>query len=277
MTFERAKVMGILNVTPDSFYSESRASEEDKIEERIREIEEQGADIIDIGGCSTRPGSESVSAEEEWARVKRALEIMKTSGCSLPVSLDTFRAEIARRGVEEYGVAIINDISGGSLDAEMFKTVGRLQVPYVLTHMRGTPHTMQQFADYNDVVAEVIKELSWKANELHSLGVNDVIIDPGFGFAKTAVQNFRLLGALDQVCAMGMPVLAGVSRKSFITRALGCEPAEALAGTLAAETIALMKGASILRVHDVKQAVEIVTIAEKTKGPELEEAMATGL
>lgn len=265
MLLDIPRVMGILNVTPDSFQSAGRCKSEKEIIRRIEEIEEQGADIIDIGGCSTRPGSIPPSAEDEWQRVENALKCHRLSGSRLPVSIDTFRAEIARRAVEKYGVAIINDISGGNLDPEMFTTVAGLHVPYVLTHMRGTPATMQQHVNYSDVTAEVITELSWKSYELHKMGVCDVIIDPGFGFAKTLGQNFRLLDELQEIVDMGMPVLVGLSRKSMVTKTLGCTPEEALGGTIALNTVALMKGAAILRVHDVREAVETVKMVCQLK------------
>ena len=266
MKLDVAKVMGILNVTPDSFYDGGRYTEEDRIRNRIIQIVEEGADIIDVGGCSTRPGANLLSLEEEWARLSPVLKLISEIAPEIPVSVDTFRAEIACRSVEEFGIALINDISGGTLDPEMWETVAKLHVPYVLMHMRGNPMTMQSECKYEDVTAEVIKDLSWKIHELHLLGVCDVIVDPGFGFAKNREQNFILLNHLDEFCKMGYPILVGVSRKSMIAKTLGCSADESLAGTIALDAIALEKGADIVRVHDVKAAVDTVKlIAEMRK------------
>ncbi|MDE5882026.1 MAG: dihydropteroate synthase [Muribaculaceae bacterium] len=254
------KVMGIVNVTPDSFYASGRTPDTEAVERRILQLRDEGADIIDIGGCSTRPGAEDVTTEEEYSRLSVALEVIHHLWQEVPVSVDTYRAEVARRCVEEWGVDIINDVAGGTLDPEMWKTVAELRVAYVLMHMRGTPATMQTFTDYTDVTAKVITDLSRKVFELHGLGVNDIIIDPGFGFAKTVEQNFILLEELDEFCKMGMPVLAGFSRKSMIWRSLGITPEESLEGTVALNAIALQKGASLLRVHDVKAAKEVVKL-----------------
>lgn len=265
MNFDTPKVMGILNVTPDSFFDGGKYSDKNKIRKRIIQIIDEGADIIDIGGCSTRPGAETPDLEEEWRRISPVLKMVLEINSDIPISVDTFRAEIARRSVEDYGAAIINDISGGSLDEEMFETVARLHVPYVLTHMRGKPATMQSFCDYSNVTAEVIKELSWKIHELRLLGVCDVIIDPGFGFSKTLEQNFKLLNQLEEFCKMEMPLLVGMSRKSMITKTLGCSPEDALTGTVALDVIALEKGADIIRVHDVKPAIETVSLFNTMK------------
>ncbi|MDE6768716.1 MAG: dihydropteroate synthase [Muribaculaceae bacterium] len=254
------KVMGIVNVTPDSFYASGRTPDTEAVERRILQLRDEGADIIDIGGCSTRPGAEDVTPEEEYSRLSVALEVIHRLWQEVPVSVDTYRAEVARRCVEEWGVDIINDVAGGTLDPEMWKTVAELRVAYVLMHMRGTPATMQTFTDYTDVTAKVITDLSRKVFELRGLGVNDIIIDPGFGFAKTVEQNFILLEELDEFCKMGMPVLAGLSRKSMIWRSLGITPEESLEGTVALNAIALQKGASLLRVHDVKAAKEVVKL-----------------
>ena len=259
------KVMGIINITPDSFHSHSRCCDEKEIVNRFEQMVNEGADIIDIGGCSTRPGSNQPLLEEEWSRVEKALKIIKKFNINIPLSIDTYRSEIAYRSVEEYGVAIINDISGGSIDCKMWETVARLKVPYVLTHMRGEISDMMYKTSYYDVTAEVIKELSWKANELYKSGVCDIIIDPGFGFAKTREQNFKLLAELEEVCRMGMPVLAGISRKSMICKTLDCLPENALNGSVVLNTIALIKGASILRVHDVKEASETIRLLTQIK------------
>ena len=260
MTFTIPKVMGILNITPDSFHTSSRCLNDDEIIRRIEIIHSEGADIIDIGGYSTRPGANQISESEEWRRVERALKLYKESGCDLPVSLDTFRSEIAKRGVMDYGVSIINDVSGGEEDPIMWTTVKELHVPYILTHIRGNINQMMSQAIYRDVTSEVIKELSWKVHRMRKLGICDIIIDPGFGFSKTPSQNLKLLNEFQEICNMGMPVLAGISRKSMISSTLQCSSEEALAGTICAQTIALMKGASILRVHDVKEAVDTVRI-----------------
>lgn len=260
-----AKVMGVLNVTPDSFHDGCRSFDEYKIERRVAEIVEEGADIIDIGGCSTRPGSQPVSYEEEWERICRALKCIKKINPQIIISVDTWRSEIAKRCVEDYGVNIINDISGGNLDPEMFNVIAELKVPYVLTHMRGNPEIMTKLADYNDVTADVITDLSKKVNELRRKGVNDIIIDPGFGFAKTLEQNFKLLSELDEICRMGIPVMVGISRKSMIYKTLGTTPENSLTGTIVLNSIALEKGASILRVHDVSEAIETVKLINELK------------
>ncbi|MBD5309757.1 MAG: dihydropteroate synthase [Bacteroides sp.] len=263
MDFRIPKVMGIINVTPDSFYSGSRTPGDSEILGRVLQLKEEGADILDLGGYSSRPGAEDVSAEEEYSRLARGLEIVRREWDDVPVSIDTFRACVARRCVEEWGVDIINDISGGTLDPAMWETVADLRVAYVLMHMRGTPATMQELTDYADVTAEVITDLSRKVYELRGLGVNDIIIDPGFGFAKTASQNFRLLNELGEFCRMGMPVLAGISRKSMIWRTLGITPEESYEGTVALDAIAVDRGADILRVHDVRAARQTVELLSR--------------
>lgn len=254
------KVMGIVNVTPDSFFARSRTFHREDVARRILQLKEEGADILDFGGCSTRPGAAEVSPDEEYSRLAPALEILKKLWPEVPVSIDTYRASVARRCVEEWKVDIINDIGGGSLDPDMWTTVAELRVAYVLMHTRGTPATMQNLTDYEDVTAEVITELSKKVFELKGLGVCDIIIDPGFGFAKTADQNFILLEELDEFCKMGMPVLAGLSRKSMIWKTLGITPDESLEGTVALNMLALERGASLLRVHDVKAARQLVML-----------------
>lgn len=259
------KVMGIVNVTPDSFYSGSRTSGREALERRILQLREEGADIVDLGGYSSRPGADDVSPEEEYSRLASGLEVVKEVWPEVPVSIDTFRASVARRCVEEWGADIINDIGGGTLDPEMWQTVADLRVAYVLMHMRGTPSTMSSLTDYEDVTAEVITDLSRKVYELRGLGVCDIIIDPGFGFAKTVDQNFWLLDELREFCRMGMPVLAGMSRKTMIWKTLGVTPEESLTGTISLNTIALREGATILRVHDVKAAREVVMLHEAMK------------
>ena len=260
MDFAVPKVMAIVNVTPDSFFSGSRLANAEEIRNRIRTVREEGADILDVGGYSSRPGAAEVSEEEEYSRLARGLEIIRDEWPEAPVSIDTFRSDVARRCIEEWGADIVNDISGGTLDPEMWRMVGDLKPVYVLMHMRGTPATMQSMTDYEDVTAEVITDLSRKCYELRGLGVNDIIIDPGFGFAKTVEQNFQLLRELGEFCKMGMPVLAGLSRKSMIWRKLGITPEESLAGTIALNTMAVERGANILRVHDVKPAVQVISL-----------------
>ena len=259
-------VMGIVNATPDSFYDRSRVLDAEAIQERVREMIEQGADIIDIGACSTRPGAEVVSSSEEMKRLDVALAAARKAAPDVIISVDTFRANVARHCVEHLGADIINDISGGDLDTSMHSTVTQLQVPYIVMHMRGTPATMQQFTQYDgDVAAVVLKELALKVDLLHQMGINDVIADPGFGFSKTVEQNYRLLECLDTFHSLGVPLLVGVSRKSMIQRVLDCSAQDALNGTTVINTIALMKGAHILRVHDVKAAVEARTLVSFTR------------
>lgn len=259
-------VMGIVNATPDSFYDESRVINGDAIAFRVGEMCNDGADIIDIGACSTRPGAEVVTMEEEMRRLEVAVKAARRAEPDVILSVDTFRASVARFCVEELGVDIINDISGGDLDSDMHTTVARLQVPYVVMHMRGTPATMQQMTDYDgDVAAVVLQELARKVDSLHQLGINDVIADPGFGFAKTVEQNYRLLSCLEVFHSLEVPLLVGVSRKSMIQRVLDCDAQHALNGTTVVNTIALMKGAHILRVHDVKAAVEARTLVNFTR------------
>ena len=254
-SFSRPWIMGILNVTDDSFYAGCRSSVEEEVSARVRAIRDEGADCIDIGACSTRPGSVPVAADVEWTRLEKAIAIVRSEWQDAVISVDTFRADVARRCVEA-GADIINDISGGSMDADMFDIVAELKVPYILTHMRGTPADMASFADYQDVTAEVITELAYGVRELRQRGVCDIIIDPGFGFAKNVGQNYNLLASLDEICRIGLPVLVGVSRKSMIWRPLGIAPSGALPGTIALNTFALLHGASILRVHDVAEAVQ---------------------
>ena len=260
MEFDVPRVMGILNVTPDSFYSGSRKQTETDIAARVRAIVDEGADMIDIGAYSSRPGADDVSAEEEMARLRTGLEIIRREASGAVVSVDTFRADVAAMCVEEYGVAVVNDISGGSLDAAMFRTVARLGVPYVLMHIQGEPRTMQQNPRYGDLMREVFLYFSEKVLRLRSMGVGDIILDPGFGFGKTLEHNYEMMCRLENFHEFGLPVLVGISRKSMIYRLLGGTPENSLNGTTVLNTMALMKGAHILRVHDVKAAVEAVRI-----------------
>ncbi len=257
-------VMGILNVTPDSFYADSRKQTEAAVEERIQAILSEGGQIIDVGGYSSRPDAVEVSPEEEMERLAFALKILNAHYPDVALSVDTFRADVARRCVEEYGAAIINDISGGELDAEMFETVARLHVPYIMMHMRGTPQTMQQYTDYEDMMEDIMLYFARKVRQLRLLGVNDIILDPGFGFSKTVDQNYTLMSHLCEFKEFGLPLLVGVSRKSMIYKYLGGTPADSLNGTTVLNTIALLNGADILRVHDVKAAVEAVKLVSKT-------------
>ena len=258
-------VMGILNITPDSFYAGSRKQTETAIEDRIREILSEGGDWIDIGGYSSRSDAAEVTPEEEMRRLEFALHILNKHYPDIPVSVDTFRAGIARRCVEEYGVAVINDISGGELDADMFQTVADLKVPYIMMHMQGTPQNMQQNPHYDNLLKEVFMYFARKVQQLRDLGVKDIILDPGFGFGKTVEHNYELLAHLEEFRIFELPLLAGVSRKSMIYRLLGTTPQEALNGTTVLDTICLLKGADILRVHDVREAVETVKIVEAMK------------
>ncbi len=263
--FHKPWVMGILNVTPDSFFAESRTIETDDIRRRIDDLISQGADIIDIGGYSSRPGAPEVSADKEYSRLARGLEAIRKYHPDTLISVDTFRADVARRCVSDWEADIINDISGGNLDAEMWPTVAELQVPYILMHMRGTPSSMQSLCDYNDVTADVIRDLAFKIDAMHQLGIADIIVDPGFGFAKDINQNYQLMAELDQFKQLNAPLLVGISRKSMIYRPLDITPQTAINGTTVLNTFALLHGANILRVHDVKEAVEAVKIIDLIK------------
>lgn len=258
---ERPQIMGIVNATPDSFFPGSRTLSRESIIERTRAMIDQGADMIDIGAYSSRPGAADVSETEELRRLETALEAIRSVNTDIPVSVDTFRANVARTAISSLGADIANDISGGSLDADMLETVASLKCPYILMHMRGTPSTMQTLTDYDDVTADVIKELSTILGRLEALGVSDVIVDPGFGFAKTVEQNYELMRNLETMeNLLGLPLLVGISRKSMLTRPLGIKPDEALNATTVMNVIALSKGASILRVHDVKEARQALVL-----------------
>lgn len=263
-TLDRPLVMGILNITPDSFFAASRTSATDaeQLRLRVRNMLDEGADIIDIGAYSTRPGADEVSADEEMRRLATTLDIVRQEAPDAWLSVDTFRAEIAQNCVRDYGVNLVNDISGGTLDRAMFHTVARLGVPYVLMHLQGTPRTMQLNPHYDDPVAEVIEWLARRAQRLRELGAHDIILDPGFGFGKTLEHNYTLLDKLDYFHELELPLLVGVSRKSMIYRLLETDTDQALNGTTVVNTIALLKGAHILRVHDVRAAVEAVRIVE---------------
>ena len=263
MDLSEPQVMGILNVTPDSFYSASRKNSEQEIADRVEAILVEGGSMIDIGAYSSRPGADDVSAEEEMSRLRGGLKILRNIAPDAVVSVDTFRADVAKMCVEEYGVQIINDISGGELDSRMFSTVAELGVPYILMHMKGNPQTMQQEPHYDDLLTEVLRYFGSKVQQLHELGVKDIILDPGFGFAKTLEHNYELMNRMQDLQVLELPLLVGVSRKSMIYRLLDGSPEEALNGTSVLNTLALLKGASILRVHDVKAATEVVRIVKK--------------
>ncbi|GFI51967.1 MULTISPECIES: dihydropteroate synthase [Duncaniella] len=258
--YNRPQVMGIVNVTPDSFYSGSRTMDETEIGLRIESMIEDGVDFIDIGAYSSRPGAGDISPQEEMNRLRKGMAVLRGIAPEIPVSVDTFRADVAKAAIEEMGADIINDISGGALDSNMFDMVARLKTPYILMHMRGTPATMQQFTAYADVVADVVSDLSVKLRQLRLAGVADVIVDPGFGFSKNLEQNFKLMNDLSAFSVLDCPVLVGISRKSMITKSLNIEPSDALAPTVALDAIALTKGASFIRVHDVREAAQTVTL-----------------
>lgn len=259
-------VMGILNITPDSFFAESRKQDEQEIVARVAEILTQGGKIVDIGAQSTRPSSTLLSSKEEIERLKPALNIINKEFPDAILSVDTFYSDVARFCVEEHGVDIINDISGGEMDKNMFDTVASLNVPYILMHMRGTPQTMSQLTDYDNLIQDIFYYFSKKIAELHLKGVNDIIIDPGFGFSKTIDQNYELMASLKGFSIFDLPLLVGISRKKMIYNLIDSTAEESLNGTSILNTFALQNGADILRVHDVKEAVEAVKITEKLKG-----------
>lgn len=262
LDLSQPRVMGILNVTPDSFYAGSRTQTEAEIVRRVKQIVSEGAAIIDIGAYSSRPNADNVSSREEMERLRMGLKILFEIQPDAVVSVDTFRADVARMCVEEYGVAIINDIAAGEMDANMFHTVAALNVPYIMMHMQGTPQSMQQHPHYDNLLKEVFLYFARKVQQLRDLGVKDIILDPGFGFGKTMEHNYELLSHLEEFRIFELPLLVGVSRKSMIYRLLDITPQEALNGTTVLDTICLLKGADILRVHDVKEAVETVRIVQ---------------
>ncbi len=257
------QVMGILNVTPDSFFAGSRMQTETEIAARACRILNEGASIIDVGAYSSRPQAEHISAEEEMRRLRGGLEIVFKNHPDVVVSVDTFRADVAKMCVEEYGVAIVNDISGGEMDDRMFATVAALGVPYILMHIQGTPQNMQSDPHYDNLIKEVFYYFSRKIQQLRDLGAKDLILDPGFGFGKTLAHNYELMANLHEFSVFELPVLVGISRKSMVYRLLGGTPQEALNGTTVLNTVALMKGARFLRVHDVREAVEAVAIVSE--------------
>ena len=256
-------VMGIVNITPDSFYKGSRKQLEKDVAERVQQIIDQGGTVIDIGGQSTAPSSTLLTAKEELERIEPSLSLIQREFPDAIISIDTFYSEVAKTAVEKYGVAIINDISGGQIDENMFETVAKLNVPYILMHMRGTPQTMQQFTEYDNLIEDIIYYFSEKIAHLNQLGVNDIIVDPGFGFSKTLDQNFKLMAHLKYFHIFDTPLLVGISRKSMAYKSLGTNAEESLNATTILNTYALQSGASILRVHDVQEAVECVKLTTK--------------
>lgn len=250
------QIMGILNVTPDSFYSDSRTPDEAHITDRVRQMMDEGADMIDIGGYSSRPGADDVTPEEEMDRLRRGLRIVRKLYPEVPVSVDTFRADVARMCIEEEGADIINDISGGMMDRQMFRTVARLGVPYILMHMQGTPDTMQVAPHYDNLRREVMLYFAERIDRLCQMGAKDIVVDPGFGFGKTLKHNYELMNHLEDFAVFNLPLLVGISRKSMIYKLTGGTPQTSLNGTTVLNTISLVKGAHILRVHDVKAAAE---------------------
>lgn len=259
------QVMGILNVTPDSFYSASRMQTQEEIAVRARQIIDEGASIIDIGAYSSRSNAEHITAGEEMNRLRTGLEIVNRNHPDAIVSVDTFRADVAEQCVKDYGVAIVNDIAAGEMDDRMFETVARLGVPYIMMHMQGTPQNMQKEPHYDNLIKEVFIYFARKVQQLRDLGMKDIILDPGFGFGKTLEHNYELMAHLEEFSIFELPLLVGVSRKSMIYKLLGGTPQDALNGTTVLDTVALMKGANILRVHDVREAVEAVRIVEKLR------------
>jgi dihydropteroate synthase len=259
------KVMGILNVTPDSFYKGSRYNTDEEILKAAGKMIDEGADILDVGGYSSRPGAADITKEEEGGRVLKAIKLISRELPKAIISVDTFRENIAMEAVAECGARMINDISGGEADADMFSVVEKLNVPYIMMHMKGNPRTMQENPVYDDIVADILKWFSGKIFRLRSAGVKDIIIDPGFGFGKSADHNFELLRRLGDFSVAGLPLMVGLSRKSMIWKTLGITAEEALNGTTALNAVALANGADILRVHDVKEAVQAIQLLKRIK------------
>ncbi len=262
LDFSRPQVMAIINATPDSFFAGSRTPQAEELAARVRAAVAAGASILDVGGYSSRPGADAVPPDEELRRVLLGVECCRREAPDVPVSVDTFRASVVEATVERFGGVIVNDISAGTLDPAIVGVAARYDLPYVAMHMRGTPATMQSLCDYRDVTAEVVGYFRTRIGELRAAGVRRLILDPGFGFAKSTEQNFELLTGLDRLCALGFPVLAGLSRKSMIYKTLGTTPDGALAGTVALQWECLRRGAAVLRVHDVREAVDTVRLFE---------------
>lgn len=258
-------VMGILNITPDSFYDGGTLTNETELLRRAEKMLDDGASILDIGAISTRPGAEMISTKEELGRLIPAVAAIRKEFPDAPISIDTFRSWVAVRIIDEIGQVIVNDVSGGQMDSKMFETIGKLKVPYILTHMQGTPQTMQEQPWYDDIIKDVSGYLSERVRKLTKSGVPDVIIDPGFGFGKDIVQNYQLLNSLDSFKVFQLPVLVGISRKSMIWKILDTDPENSLNGTTILNTLALLSGADILRVHDVKEAMEVISIFHALK------------
>lgn len=263
MDLSTPRVMGILNLTPDSFFGGSRMQTVEQVVGRIEQMRNEGADMVDVGACSTRPGAQQPSLQEEMERLRKGLSLVREVWPEAVLSVDTYRSQVARMCVEEFGVAIVNDISAGQMDEEMFPTIAQLGVPYVMTHMQGTPETMQQHPHYQHILKEVCLFFAKRIDALRKLGAKDIILDPGFGFGKTLEHNYQLLANLHELNLFDLPLLVGVSRKSMVYKLLETTPDEALNGTTSLHTIALLKGANILRVHDVKEARQAVTIVGK--------------
>ncbi|WP_424494889.1 dihydropteroate synthase [Salinimicrobium sp. GXAS 041] len=262
--FTTPKVMGILNLTPDSFYDGGQNNSEKDILLHTKKMLTAGADFIDVGAYSSRPGAADISEEEELSRMIPVVKMLLKEFPEVLLSIDTFRSEVARQAVK-HGAAIINDISGGNLDENMFKTVAELQVPYILMHMRGTPKNMKDLNQYDDLVKDILFYFSERIAEARKMGINDLIIDPGFGFSKNISQNFELLAKLQLFRNLGLPILSGISRKSLIYKTLDISVDEALNGTTVLNTVSLLNGAHILRVHDVKEAVECVKLTTRLR------------
>jgi dihydropteroate synthase len=263
MNLSTPRVMGIINATPDSFYGGSRVSEPALALEKAREMINQGADILDVGAVSSRPGSQEISETEELERLSPVLEAIREDFPDFPVSVDTWRAGVARTVRERFGIQLINDISAGNFDPDMFPTMAKLEIPYIIMHMQGSPANMQDDPAYENLVDELLQFFAERVYKLRKLGLNDIVIDPGFGFGKTLEQNYKLLGQLDSFRILELPLMAGISRKSMIYKLLDSEPDDALNGTTAAHMALLLKGARLLRVHDVQAAVETVKIFQQ--------------
>ena len=264
LSLDSPLVMGIVNITPDSFYDGGKYISQQAAIERSEQLINEGADIIDLGAASTRPGAEDVTPEEELKRLLPVLEHLVKHHSKIPISIDTFHSLVAKETIER-GASLINDISGGSMDAEMYKTVGGFKVPYILMHIQGTPKTMQMEPHYTDVVEEVYDYFLQRISQLKIAGVEQIILDPGFGFGKTVEHNYTLLRHLDRFKSLGFPIMAGLSRKSMINKVLKTKPENALTGTISLNTLALLQGASILRVHDVKETKQVIQLVDKVK------------
>jgi dihydropteroate synthase len=258
------KLMGVLNVTPDSFYDGGRYNDEKAVLERAEKVLVEGATFIDVGGYSSRPGADHISEEEEINRILRPIDVISKNFPELIISIDTFRTSVARAAID-HGASMINDISGGSLDPNMFDLISKLKIPYVLMHMKGDPKTMVSLSVYQNVFNEVLEFFHQRVHQLTGNGINDIIIDPGFGFAKTREQNFELLSQLNKFRILERPLMAGLSRKSMVWKTLGITPEEALNGTTALNTVAVLNGIDILRVHDVKEAAQVITLVREMR------------